>query len=148
MMRKLRSFTRNAQGSVIIETAIVTPVLLLMAIGTFEGVSIVSRQFELQYAVDEAAQVALSAPPHSAAQRETLKNVITASTGLASTQVKVEPKVRCGTETTYSDDESGCTGNYYRFVQITLTDTYNPQWTKIAFGSAVNYNVVRMVMIG
>lgn len=135
-------------GSVIVETAFVTPVLLLLAIGAFEGGSIVTRQFELQYAVDEAAQVALSSAPHSAAERDTLKNVIKASTGLGDADVSVTRKVRCGTDPKYVSDESGCSGNYYQFVQITLTDTYKPKWTKIAFGSDVNYRVERMVMIG
>lgn len=148
MIRPPISFARDERGSVVIETAFVTPVLLLMAIGAFEGGEIVTRQFELQYAVEEAGQIALSSAPHSAAERQTVKDVIAASTGLAADQITVAPKFRCGTDAAYVDSETSCTGNYYQFVQITLTDTYNPQWTKIAFGSAVNYSVVRTVMIG
>ena len=46
------------------------------------------------------------------------------------------------------DDTSGCTAEFSRYVQISLTDTYTPVWAKVAFGSPFNYSVVRTVQIG
>jgi Flp pilus assembly protein TadG len=57
----LLSLRRDARGTMAIETAIVAPVLALMAIGSFEVGSMVSRQQELQSAASEAESIILAA---------------------------------------------------------------------------------------
>ena len=63
MMRRgfLCSIRRDRRGTMAIETTIVAPVLALMAIGSFEVGSMVSRQQELQSAASEAESIILAA---------------------------------------------------------------------------------------
>lgn len=147
-MTLFKNLLREQVGTVVIETAIVAPVLILMAVGAFESGNIMSRQVELQNAAAEASQIAIAAPPTDATGRATLKSVIMTSTGLSDTQVSVSPKYRCGTDTVYVDSATSCSAEYASFIEIGLTDTYNPIWAKIAFGSPINYNVTRKVQVG
>lgn len=147
-MRVIKNLLRDQLGAVVIETAFVAPILVLMGIGAFEAGMIISRQVELQNAAAEASQIALSSPPQDATERATLKAVIRTSTGLGDSAVTIAEKFRCGTDAAYVDSFSGCTAEYTKYVQITLTDTYVPTWKKIAFGSDINYSVVRTVQIG
>jgi Flp pilus assembly protein TadG len=148
MRRKLTDLLRDTVGAVVIETAFVAPVLVLMGIGAFEAGMIISRQVELQNAAAEASQIALASPPADSGERDTLKAIVKTSTGLGDANVAIAEKYRCGTDTLYVDDTSGCTAEYSKYVQISLTDTYTPVWAKIAFGSPFNYSVVRTVQIG
>ncbi len=149
MIGQLARMLRDKRGTVVIETAIVAPVLILLAIGAFEASRMVSRQFELQYSIDEAAQIALAAAPGSADEQATVEDVIEASTGLADANVELAAKFRCGTTATMVDDPASCGATpYASFLRITLSDTYTPIWTQIAFGSPVTYSVVRTVQIG
>lgn len=150
-MRRLRSLCQlacNQHGAVMIETAIVAPVLILMSLGAFQVSQIVARQTELQEAASEAAGIALAAAPDTAAERDIVKNVIVASTGLTSTQVTVSEKFRCGTDTTYVDAASSCVGvKVANYVLIQLDDTYTPIWSEFGFGGPMNFNVDRYVMV-
>lgn len=149
MMDMLAKIVRDESGAVVIETAFVVPLMALMALGAFDASGMVSRQVELQTALAEASEIALSSPPKDAAERTTLKSVIKASTGLADGKVTIAPKYRCGTETKLVDDQGGCTTDYYSsFVQITLTDTYTPIWTNFGIGKALNYSVQRTIQVG
>ena len=53
---------RDATGAMAIETAIVAPVLVLMAFGSFQVSSMVARQTELQSAAAEAAAPTAAVP--------------------------------------------------------------------------------------
>ncbi|OZA93393.1 MAG: hypothetical protein B7X57_05165 [Erythrobacter sp. 34-65-8] len=53
MTRLLPAFLRDRRGSIAIETALVAPVLAVLALGSFEVGSLVSRQHELQTAAAE-----------------------------------------------------------------------------------------------
>ena len=144
----VRNILRDQAGAVVIETAFVAPVLILMAVGAFEAGNIFARQVELQNAAAEAAQIAIAAPPTDQAGRDTLKSVVVASTKLATNNVTVSEKYRCGTDTAYVDSATSCTAEFASFVQINLQDTYTPLWKQIAFGSDINYNITRLVQIG
>ena len=135
-------------GAVVIETAIVVPVLVLMAVGAFESGNIFARQVELQNAAAEAAQIAIAAPPTDQTGRDTLKSVVVASTGLTAEQITVSEKYRCGTDEAYVDSATSCTAEYASFIQINLQDTYVPLWKKIAFGSDISYDITRLVQVG
>lgn len=149
MIGAVNRILRDRRGTVVIETAIIAPVLILLAIGAFEASRMVSRQFELQYSIDEASQIALAAAPANATEQAVVEDVIEASTGLADANVALVPKYRCGTTATMVDDPASCGSNpYASFIRITLSDTYTPIWTQIAFGSPVTYSVVRTVQIG
>ena len=78
MRNFFRHLKRDQQGTMVIETAIVAPVLVLMALGAFQVSQLVARQLELESAATEAAAIALAAPPEDAAKRTILTNVIKA----------------------------------------------------------------------
>mgnify|MGYP003592480891 CR=1 FL=1 len=151
MRRRLQSLAAlwcDDRGAMLVETAIVAPVLVLMSMGAFQVSQVVARQTELQGAAAEATGIALASPPETNDQRTTLKSVIVASTGLDSDQVTVSEKFRCGSATTYVDSSSTCVGTKVSsYVLIQLNDTYTPAWTQWGFGSPINFNVDRYVMI-
>ena len=60
MMRKFISFLRDNRGSVVVETALIAPVLALMSVGAFQVSQAVARQHELQTGADDAASLALA----------------------------------------------------------------------------------------
>ena len=53
--RHLATLLRDTRGAMLIETAIVAPVLVLMSLGAFQVSTMVARQSELQSAVAEAS---------------------------------------------------------------------------------------------
>ena len=148
--RVLRDLADDRRGSMVIETAIVAPVLVLMAVGSFQVSAMVSRQSELQSAAAEATAIALATHPTTQAQVDTIKSVIRASTGLADNQVTIAWKYRCGTTASYVATSGTCgTGvEESTFLQITMTATYTPLWTSFGVSSPLNYNVVRTVQLG
>ncbi len=159
LFARLRS---DQNGAMLIETALVTPVLVLMSLGAYQVSGIVARQTELESAAAEAAAIALASKPDTPTERTTLANVISASTGLpaatgsggvssspngSSQGVAVTEAYRCGSATTMISDKASCTsGHLSSFVTITLTDTYTPPWAHYGVGSPINYEVTRQVM--
>ena len=145
LLRRLRD---DQRGSMLIETAIVTPVLVMMALGAFQVSMMISRQTELQSAAAEGAAIALAAKPDTTAKRTTLQQVIQTSTGLSGNNVAVTETFRCGNETTYRNNDNSCGSlAINRYVQIALTDTYTPAWTRFGVGSPLTFRVTRYVMI-
>lgn len=143
----LTRLNRDSDGAMVIETAIVAPVLVLLSLGAFQISTIVARQTELQSAASEASAIALAAAPDTATKRATVKSVIQASTGLGADKVAVTEAFRCDADATYSNNATSCNGdNVSRFVKIVLTDTYTPNWTRFGVGSPIQYSVTRYVM--
>ena len=139
---------RDTRGTMLIETAIVAPVLVLMSLGAFQVSTMVARQSELQSAAAEASAIALAATPDTDAKRATLKSIIMTSSGLPSNKVTVAAARRCGTNSTFTNGNTCGTGQKVStYVRINLTDTYTPAWTSFGLGSPINYNVTRYVML-
>lgn len=146
--RLLSDLRRDIRGSMVIETAIIVPVLGMLSLGAFDASRIIARQTELQQAVAEAAQIALASTPDTQTERNTIASIIRTSTGLATNKVTITNKYRCGTGTTLSDTNNcGTTGSVTTYLKIVVTDTYTPLWNDFGIGSAINYNVERMVVI-
>lgn len=151
---KLREFLsrlrQDREGAMVIETALVAPVLVLMSLGAYQVSGIVARQSELQSAAAEAGAIALASPPDTISKRAVLKNVVMASSGLPADKVTVSVVYRCDAQTSFSNSATSCgtSGFVSSFVRIQLQDTYTPQWTRFGVGRSINYNVVRYVMIG
>ncbi len=150
ILSRLRS---DEAGAMIIETAIVAPVLVLISLGAFQISGMVARQTELESAAGEAAAIALAAQPDTAAKRTTLQEVIQASSNLpaATTSgtrgVEVTEVFRCGISTSFVTSATSCTsGQMSRYVRIALVDTYSPTWTRFGVGSAITYRVTRNVL--
>jgi Flp pilus assembly protein TadG len=139
---------RDERGAMMIETAIIAPLLILMSMGAFQISEVIARQTELQGAMAEATSIALSAPPTTADQRTVLKDVIVASTGLDAAKVTLTEKFRCGAATTYVSAADSCVGTKVaHFLLVEIDDTYTPVWTQWGFGEPLEFNVNRYVMI-
>lgn len=149
MIRAFASFIRDTRGAVVIETAFVTPVLVLMSIGAYQVSEIVARQHELQAGADEAMSITLGGWSNTTDQLTALKGVIQRSTGVSASNITAVLKYRCGTSSGYVTDKSVCgsTDIVSTFVSLHLTDTYVPAWRSFGVGSDITLTVDRMVQI-
>ena len=167
MMRQLARIARirrDERGSMAIETAFVAPILLVLALGGFEVSTMVARQTELQSAAAEAAAVVRAVAPEDAQDQATIRDIVatsicgnaevtvsdagTASCGTAS--VSIDQRYRCGTANAYVDtaDTCGTSVPEYKFIQVDISDRYDPVWTKWGVASGFDYNISRTVQIG
>ncbi|WP_394727720.1 TadE/TadG family type IV pilus assembly protein [Altererythrobacter sp. GH1-8] len=148
-MQSSKRLNCDDRGAVVIETAFVVPILAVLALGGFEASMIISRNAELQVAAAEAAAITLARAPDEAAERDTLEDVIEASTGLTDAQVTLRQLYRCDAETTMRTTETDCasTAVISEYVEIRMRDTYNPVWSDFGFGNPINYDIRRRVQI-
>jgi len=136
---------RDTRGTMVIETAIVTPVLVLMSLGAYQVSALVARQSELDSAAAEGAAIAVASPPNTTAKMTTLHDVLVTSTGLASGNVSVTAAYRCNGATTYVTTACSSGQVSANYVKIYLTDTYSPTWTQYGIGSNISFRVTRYV---
>ncbi|XUU60030.1 TadE/TadG family type IV pilus assembly protein [Erythrobacter sp. HA6-11] len=152
MMQRLsniRASIRDERGTAVIETAFIVPILAVLALGGFEASMIIARNAELQTAAAEAAAITLARAPDEASERETLEDVIEASTGLGDANVSLSQLYRCDTDTTMQTSDTACSGTAVisEYIEIRMTDTYTPLWTDFGFGTPINYDIRRRVQI-
>jgi len=147
--RLICSLLQDTRGAMAIETAVVAPLLVLMAIGSFQVSSMVARQSELQNAAAEAAAIALASPPTTETQLDTVKDVMLASTGIGEDAAQVSFAYRCGSATSLVTSKENCGEDetVWTFMRVQLQATYKPVWTKLGVGSDVNMVVDRYVQI-
>lgn len=137
----------DQRGTMVIETAIVAPVLVLMSLGAYDVSMLLAKQTELDAAAEQGAAIALASKPDTPAKRTTLQQILVASTGLATGDVTVTEAYRCNSSTAYVASSSTCgTGVVSNFVKISLTTTLDPTWTQFGVGSAITYRVNRYAM--
>lgn len=141
----------DQRGTMAIETALIAPLLALMALGVFEVTMIVSREQQLQSAANEASEIILAAAGGSGINSTDLETIIETSLGVGN--VTIVDRYRCGTATALTSSiptpSSGCPAStqVYSYVQLTMTDTYVPMWTKFGVAEAIHYTVVRTVQV-
>lgn len=148
-LRKFAARRDDQQGSVVIETALVLPVLLILGLGGFEVSRLVSRNNELQIAIAEAGAIVLASLPDDQADIDLLEDIIESSTGLGDANVTLAKKYRCNSDASLvTDIESCATGAVIsEFIEISVTDWYTPIWTKFGVGRQVDYDFIRRVQI-
>ena len=139
----------NTLGSVVIETAIVAPVLVLLSLGTFDVSRMVARQHELQTGATDLEGIVLAVAKGSGTNEATIRNALASSLNLPLSKVTVVKIYRCGSSTTTVSAISSCSDptNTSVYVQVTLNDSYTPLWTQFGVGSQLNYNLVRTVQV-
>jgi Flp pilus assembly protein TadG len=149
LLARLRADTG---GAMIIETAVVAPVLVLMSLGAFQISSLVARQSELDSAAAEGAAIAIASPPTTSAKKTTLQQVIATSLAPAAPAtnnvvVTITDAYRCNSSTAYVTTSTTCPsgGVISNYVRIVITDSYTPIWTEFGVGSAISYRVSRYV---
>ena len=144
----LARLRRDAAGSMALETAIITPVLAMMALGVFDVSMMVSREQHLQSAANEASEIILAAAGGSGIDSDDLDTLLETSLQLQD-KITIAPLFRCGTSTTTSTTAPTCpTGHQmYSYVQVTVADSYTPMWTSFGVGNAINYSITRTVQV-
>jgi len=148
--RLLSLLQARTDGSVVIETAIVAPVLIMLAFGGYDASGLVARQSALQGAAAQAEAIVQAAVPTDSTARDKIRDVLKAAVDPnnkdANDTESVTEIYRCGTAANFVTTNT-CAANVETstFIKITLTDTYTPMWTSFGVGSPVHFNVVRMV---
>lgn len=144
----LRRFARSESGAMAIETALVAPMVILLALSSADFSKIVSRQQELQSAMGQVEGIALANAAVSA-DPATLKTMLMQSLSLPSNNVTVEKLYRCGGNTTLVSATTSCSSNdvVSGYIRITLTDTYDPIWQRVSKIGTWNFNVQRTVQL-
>ena len=145
----LRPLSRDNSGSVVVETAIVLPVLVMMALGGYEASHIISRESELQSAVAEGAAIVLATIPEDQAELDAIEAIIETSTGLPEGKVRLQIRYRCNASTDLHLTINECaTGAVIsEFIHLNVWDTYTPIWTKFGVGGPVEYDIRRRIQI-
>lgn len=153
MMARLRTrlaaFLRDTRGSTLIETAIVTPVLLMMGVGTFDLSRMVSHQHELQTGASDAEGIVLALSQGTTTDIQTVRSAIAKSLRVDASKVAVTKMYRCDTGTVLVNQTTDCTSGtvVYTYIRLTVIDTYQPTWTQFGVGQPLRYKVVRTVQV-
>lgn len=145
----IREIAREERGAVLIETAFIVPILAVLTLGGFEASMIVSRHLELQSAAAEASAIMLARVPDEQSERDTLKQVIERSTGLAADKITLSVRYRCNTDTSTVTAASSCPADAVisEYIELRIQDTYTPVWTGFGFGDPIDYDLTRRVQI-
>ena len=148
-LRNLAAIRRNQDGTFVIETAIVLPVLIMLCLGGFEISRLVSRNNELQIAIAEAGAIALASLPENQADINRIEAILETSTGLDATNVVIVKKYRCNSDSSLVTDLTSCaTGAVIsEFLEITISDWYTPIWTEYGISGQMDYDLTRRVQI-
>ena len=149
LVGRLWTLPRDDRGVTVIETAIIAPVLICLALGGFDVSSMVARQHELQNGAGDAEQIVLAAASGTATDTTTIKSVLANTLGIPNdaAHIAVDKLYRCGTATTLVS--AVCSSGSYEstYIQVTFHDTYTPLWAQFGIGSPVNYTVQRLVQV-
>ena len=150
MMRKplFRRLAADTRGSALIETAIVTPVLLIMALGTFDVSQMVAHQHRLQTGAADAESIVLAVASGTATNTTAVRTALSNSLNLPPSKVAVSVVFRCNSQNTLSaTNDCGSGQRVSTYVRVRFTDTYTPKWTDFGVGEPINYNVTRTIQV-
>lgn len=147
--RTIARLSPDSSGAMAIETAFVLPVLILMALGTFEASRMVARQYELQSAAGEAELIAIATASGASTTADKIKEILSASVGLDADQISVDQFYRCNDNDSTVSDASSCAEDdvVSSYVRLDIRDTYTPVWTEFGIGSPVDMEVERTVYL-
>lgn len=145
----LAAFWRDRNGAAVVEMAIALPILLALSLGGFDASQVVARNTELQTALAEAEAVTLAKLPENQGEVDTIEDIVEASTGLADDKVTFTRMYRCDTDAEMVEEFTDCAAGSIvaEFLEITVTDSYEPIWAEFGIGSTVNFNFTRTVQI-
>jgi len=132
-----------------IETALVAPMVILLALSTADFSKIVSRQQELQSAVGQVEGIALASNASASTDTAGLKTMLMQAVSLPSSNVTVEKLYRCGANSALvaASDSCGSSDVVSTYIRVTLTDSYNPIWQRVSKIGTWNFNVQRTVQL-
>ncbi|MEO0033137.1 MAG: hypothetical protein RIS94_2895 [Pseudomonadota bacterium] len=145
----LERLGRARDAAVVLEFALLAPLLMLMGLGAVEVSRIVARQAQLQAAVAEAGQIVLTSNPDNDTKIAAIKTVVANTTGLSTSAVTIATVYRCGVDATYVSLPGYCpvTGEIAKFLQVSVTDSYSPYWRKLGVGKAITMKIKRTIQL-
>lgn len=147
-LSSLRRLTGSVDGVAAIEAALIAPMMVVLALGSFEISNVIARRSELQGAMAEASGIALASEPTSPTRRDTLKAIIQESSDLSAENVSVDAAYRCGSGEDFVRTVSSCgSSKVSSYVKIELNDSYTPIWSEFGIGGSLQQNLTRYVMI-
>jgi hypothetical protein len=148
LLSSLRRITGSIDGAAAIEAALIAPVMVTLALGSFEIGNVIARRSEIQGTMAEASGIALASEPTSSSRRETLKSIIVESGHLSAEKVTVDAAYRCGSAEDYVETITSCSSERVSsYVRIEIADSYEPLWTKFGIGAPFEQTLTRYVMI-
>ena len=161
MRNFLNRFRNETRASMVVETALVVPALVGMTLAGVEVSTIFVRQHELQAAANSAVEIVIAAEPESPEEETemvaSVRSYLTALTGLESkatidgpNQISVKRVIRCGNATNFKNKDVGCTSgeNKSVYVQMQMTEDYEPVWSTVGIGKELTFKVSRTIRIG
>ncbi|MDF8331863.1 TadE/TadG family type IV pilus assembly protein [Novosphingobium cyanobacteriorum] len=137
------------EGAVVIEFALLAPMVVLMGLGAVDVSRIVARQAQLQAAVAEAGQIVLASTPDNDTKINAIKTVIANTTGIPTGSITIITVYRCGVDTTFVSLPGYCpvTGEIGKYLQVSVTDTYAPYWTALGVGKPFTMKIKRQIQL-
>jgi Flp pilus assembly protein TadG len=146
-LRFFRALAARTDGTALIETAIIAPVLIMMSIGVFETSRMVARQSELQSTAEQATEIALATLPNTQSELDKVKTKMMASSGLGAARITLQFKYRCGSGTISVTKPACSDDSLNTYISMALSDEYQPIWTQWGFAKSFEYHVNRTVQI-
>ena len=145
----LRSLWQDHAGAAVIETALVAPLLVIMALGVFDVSGLVARQTEIQDVAAEISQISMARPPETGDDIAQLEEIAVAAAKVDDDDVDITLLYRCDNSDTLVDDDELCTGDETStMIQIEIEAVYTPQWVEFGVAEPVTLSVVRTSQIG
>lgn len=140
----------DERGAAVVETAIIAPVLALLALGSYDMSRMIARQHDLQGGASDVEGIILAVATGPATNTQKIEQVLENSLDLSdSGSVTVVKRFRCGVSTDLVTAANDCASDdtVATYVQVTLQETYTPTWRKFGIGNDMNYNFVRTIQI-
>lgn len=145
--RIFEALIARTDGTALIETAIVAPVLIMMSIGVFETSRMVARQSELQSTAEQATEIALATVPDTQSELDKVKAKMMESSGLGAARITLQFKYRCGTGTLDTTMPSCSDDSLNTYIAMSISDEYQPVWTEWGVSRSFEFHVDRTVQI-
>jgi len=143
----LSKLAARIDGTALIETAIVAPVLIMMSVGVFEASRMVARQSELQSTAEQATEITLATVPDTQAELDKVKAKLRASSGLGEARIQLVYKYRCGTGAISTTKPTCSDDSLNTYISMAISDEYQPIWTEFGISRSFEYHVNRTVQI-
>ncbi len=148
--RTVARLAGDERGAAIVETAIIAPVLALLALGSYDMSRMIARQHDLQGGASDVEGIILAVATGPGTNVQKIENVLEQSLDLTNSgSVTVVKRFRCGVADTLVSAASECDTDdtVATYVEVTLTETYRPTWTKFGIGGDMDYNFTRTIQI-
>lgn len=148
-MTLIHRLRMDRRGTVLVETAIAAPFLVLVMLGAFDVSRMVARQTELQEVAAEVASIAMASAP-DAQGLATIKTIAVQTANVPTDNVELTQYYRCNSDTTLQTSKTSCStgAEVSTMLKVRIRSTYTPVWTRFGVGAPVSLDVSRLVQVG